>query len=66
MGFLKRLLCKHHNREMLRWHYTHGYNGMEPLFIEIEYKCNDCGKVFYQELHKKMTEFADKHADKHC
>lgn len=44
MRILKRLFCKHHNREMLRWHYTHGYNGMEPIFIEIEYKCKDCGK----------------------
>lgn len=50
MNFLKRLLCKHKDREMLRWHYTHGYNGMEPRFIEIEYKCNDCGKISFREF----------------
>lgn len=66
MRFLKGLFCKHHNREMLRQHYTHGYNGMEPSFIEIEYKCNDCGKVFYQDLHEDMKEFAEKHVDKQC
>lgn len=66
MNYIKRLFCKHKNREMLRWHYTHGYNGMEPLFIEIEYKCKDCEKILYQYLHKNMEEFADKHADKFC
>lgn len=66
MSFLKGLPCKHHNREMLRWHYTHGYNGMEPGFIEIKYRCNNCGKIFYQDLYENMTEFAEKHADKHC
>ena len=64
MNILKRLFCKHKNKEMIRWHYTHGYNGMEPRFIEIEYKCNDCGKVFYKYLYNNMTEFEQKHAEK--
>ena len=66
MNILKRLFCNHKNREMLRWHYTHGYNGMEPRFIEIEYKCRDCEKIFYQDLRNNMMEFAEKHADKQC
>lgn len=49
---------------MLRWHYTHGYNGMEPRFIEIEYRCNDCGKILYRELRNNMKEFAEKHGNK--
>lgn len=64
INFLKRLFCKHKNREMLRWHYTHGYNGMEPSFIEIEYRCNDCEKIFYRALHNNMKEFAKKHENK--
>lgn len=66
MNFIKKAFCKHKNKEILRWHYTHGYNVMEPTFIEIEYRCNDCGKIFYQDLHKDMKEFAEKHADKCC
>lgn len=66
MKFLKRLFCKHHNREILRWHYTHGYNGMEPRFIEVEYRCNDCGKIFYQYIHENMNEFEQKYSDKYC
>lgn len=64
MNILKRLFCRHKISEMLRWHYTHGYNGIEPSFIEVEYKCNDCGKVFYKYLYNNMKEFEQKYAEK--
>lgn len=32
---------------MLRWHWTHGPHGNDPLFIEAEYRCKECGKIIY-------------------
>lgn len=42
---LKRLLCKHNNEnEVVCWHWTHGINDNEIRSVEVQLKCNDCGK----------------------
>lgn len=42
----KQILCKH-AWGLNRWHYTHGFNGNEPAFIEAECICLKCGKISY-------------------
>lgn len=49
--FLKRLLCEHYYR-INKWHWVH-YPNHEPLSIEVEYICNNCGKVKYKHLYGK-------------
>lgn len=46
MNLLKRIFCKH-TWKMTRWHWTHGYTVDKPYYMEVEYKCTDCGKVKY-------------------
>ena len=41
-----KLFCKHKNNRILRWHYVH-YPDYEPIIIEAELFCQDCGKKFY-------------------
>lgn len=45
--FFKQLLCRHADAELLRWHWTHGPLGNDPAFIEAEFRCKKCGKIFY-------------------
>lgn len=45
--FLKQFFCKHAEVNLLRWYWTHGPNGNDPLFIEAEYRCKECGKIIY-------------------
>lgn len=45
--FFRQLRCKHHDADLLRWHWTHGMSGNEPAFIEAEYCCKECGKIIY-------------------
>lgn len=47
---IKRLFCRHKNREVVCWHWTHGLNGNEARYLEIQYKCNDCGKYFFRYI----------------
>lgn len=51
-GFLKKILCKHKNSEVICWHWTHGPNGNDIRFLEIQRKCTECGKYFF--THKKV------------
>ena len=44
--FLKRLFCKHYY-VISKWHYTHGANGNNPAFLEVEHICQKCGKKTY-------------------
>lgn len=53
----KRLFCKHTAADLLSWHWTHGPNGNDPLFIQAEYRCNECGKIIY--LYKRGKEAHD-------
>ena len=46
-AFFKRLFCKHTDTYLLRWHWTHGPSGNDPLFIEAEYCCKECGEIVY-------------------
>ena len=44
------LFCRHKNSEVVCWHWSHGYNGNDIRFIEIELKCKDCGKYFFRYI----------------
>lgn len=58
-SFFKRLFCPHHIQIFNRWHICHGPNGNDPAEIEVEYICNHCGKVIYQNypiMYKKNFE----------
>ena len=35
-GFLRKILCKHKNSEVICWHWTHGPNGNDIRFLEIQ------------------------------
>ena len=45
-SFFKRLFCKH-AYQTTRWHWFHGFSGMEPARIEAEMRCYKCGKVIH-------------------
>ena len=64
--FLKQLFCKHKNSEVIFWHWTHGFNGNEPAFLEVQLKCKDCGKYYYGHIkdHKLCNRFIKAHKDK--
>lgn len=63
---LKSLFCKHKHSDVVCWHWTHGVNGNEPLFLEIQLKCNKCGKYFFRYIKdkQKCCDFAEKYIDK--
>ena len=46
MSVLKRIFCEH-DYKVLRWHWTHGPMGNDPLYIEAHIKCKHCGKEKY-------------------
>ena len=41
-----KLFCKHKNSEMVCWHRVHPNYDFDPLAIEYQKKCNDCGKYY--------------------
>lgn len=45
--FLRKIFCKHKNSEVICWHWTHGPNGNDTRFLEIQRKCTECGKYFF-------------------
>jgi hypothetical protein len=49
-GFLRKILCKHKNSEVICWHWTHGSNGNDIRFLEIQRKCTECGKYFFTHI----------------
>ena len=51
-GFLRKILCKHKNSEVICWHWTHGPNGNDIRFLEIQKKCPECGKYFFSYIKK--------------
>lgn len=46
MKWLKQLVCRH-SYQIIRWHWTHGPTGNDPLCLEVEHKCSKCGKIAY-------------------
>lgn len=49
-GFLRKILCKHKDSEVICWHWTHGPNGNDIRFLEIQRKCTECGKYFFTHI----------------
>lgn len=47
---LKQLLCRHKRSQIICWHWTHGINGNEPRFIEVQRKCIVCDKYFFSYI----------------
>ena len=45
-NIVKKLFCRH-DYKILRWHWTHGAMGNDPLFMEVHVKCKRCGKEKY-------------------
>lgn len=45
-NMIKRWKCKH-DPELVRWHWTHGFDDNKPVIIEVEWKCKKCGMVMY-------------------
>ena len=43
---IKRWRC-HHDMQLVRWHWTHGFDGNKPVIIEVEWKCSKCGMISY-------------------
>lgn len=66
-GAIKRLFCRHKkSNEVVCWHWTHGEIGNEPIQIEAQLKCTECGKYHFLHIDdpKKYDEFASKYKDK--
>ena len=63
---LSKLSCKHKNSEIVCWHWTHGANMNEIRFLEIQLKCNDCGRYYFRYIYdwNKCYKFIDKYKDK--
>lgn len=47
---LKKIFCKHRKSKIICWHWTHGPNGDEPRFIEVQLKCDICGKYYFIDI----------------
>lgn len=52
-SFIKQLHCDHKDVDLIRWHWTHGTNGNDLAFVEIEYCCKECEKTIYLYQHGK-------------
>jgi hypothetical protein len=66
VSILKKMFCKHKNHEVVCWHWTHGETTNEIRFIEIQYKCKDCGKYYFRYLKNWVVceHFAENHKGK--
>ena len=66
MHLVKRLFCKHTNSEVVCWHWTHGWSTYEIRFLEIQLRCNDCGKYYFAEIRDRdeCYKFIARHKDK--
>ena len=66
MNIFNGFLCNHKESEVVCWHWTHGPNGNEIRFLEIQRKCKNCGKLFFRYIKKRdeCEEFTKKYADK--
>lgn len=65
-NWLKQLFCIHKNNEVICWHWNHGVSTMEIRFLEIQLKCNKCGKYHlvyiydWNECDKFIAKYKDK------
>lgn len=64
--FLKKLFCCHKHNEVVCWHWTHGMVDFNPRFIEVQLKCNSCGKYHFLHIRdpREFDEFVSEYADK--
>lgn len=60
------IFCKHKNSEVICWHLTHGYNSNDFSFLEIQFRCNDCGKYYFRYVYdwNECCKFMNKYPDK--
>lgn len=66
LSTLRQLLCKHKNSEVICWHWTHGASTNEIRFLEIQMRCNDCGKYYFRYIRdwNECEKFISKNKDK--
>lgn len=64
--FLKKLFCGHRNNEVVCWHWTHGPYGNDPLQLEIQLRCTECGKYHFMHIDdpSRYDDFTSKYTDK--
>ena len=62
-NLFKKMFCRHKNSEVICWHWTHGCNTNLPRFLEIQFKCNDCGKYYFAYIRDmdKCRKFVEEH-----
>lgn len=60
------MFCKYKEREVVCWHWTHGLNGNDIRFLEIQTRCKHCGKYLFVYLKdwNMCDRFIEKHKDK--
>lgn len=62
--WLQQLRCPH-SFHLNRWHWCHGPNGNDPIMIEYECLCPQCGKLVYGIVKDQLKDtFADVYKDK--
>ena len=66
MRFVKQLFCNHIDSEVVCWHWTHGWSTYEIRFLEIQLRCNICGKYYFAEIRDwdECYKFIARHKDK--
>lgn len=65
-NLLKKIFCRHKNSEVVCWHWTHGPLTNDIRYLEIQFKCNDCGRYYFREIRdwNDCYKFIDKYPDK--
>lgn len=48
---LKKIICKHKNKKVICWHWTHGPLTNEIRFLEIQLQCNNCKKYYFEYIY---------------
>lgn len=66
MNILRKLFCRHKNSEVICWHWTHGINSNDYNFLEIQEKCNLCGRYYFKYIRDRneCDEFVKKYPEK--
>lgn len=63
---IRMIFCKHRSSEVICWHWTHGYNGMDIRHLEIELRCKNCGRYLFRYIKdwNECEKFIEDHEDK--
>ena len=63
---INKLFCRHKNSRVICWHWTHGANTNEIRFLEVQLRCNDCGKYYFRYIYdwEECYNFTYKYKDK--